>query len=73
MGTPETATLSSRMTATITVTARTMYPCAASLDHVYARAEEEQLDEAARGAFAAPGMIEDAVVVFAGGQRRDLR
>ena len=44
----------------------------ASLDDVYASARE-QLDEAAREDFAAPGMIEDAVVVFAWGQRRDLR
>jgi hypothetical protein len=41
VGTPETATLSSRTMATITV--------------------------------AAPGTIEDAAVVFARGQRRDLR
>ncbi len=37
-----------------------MYPYDASLDDVYARAKE-QLDEAAREDFAAPGMIEDAV------------
>jgi hypothetical protein len=34
---------------------------------------KEQLDEAPREDFAAPGTIEDAVVVFARGQRRDLR
>jgi hypothetical protein len=43
-----------------------------SLGDVYVRAEE-QLDEAAREDFAAPGRIEDAVVVFARGQRRGLR
>ena len=72
MGTPETATLSSQTMATITVGARTMYPHDALLDDVYARAKE-QLDEAPREDFAALGTIEDAVVVFARGQRRDLR
>jgi hypothetical protein len=72
VGTPETATLSSRTMAAITVAARTIYPHDASLDDVYARAKE-QLDEAAREDFAAPGTIEDAVVVFARRQRRDLR
>ena len=71
MGTPETATLSSRTMATITVAARTIYPYDASLDDVYARAKE-QLDGAAREDFAAPGIV-DAVLVFARGQRRDLR
>ena len=66
------ATLSSRTMATITAAARTMYPYDASVDDVCARAKE-QLDEAARGEVAAPGTIEDAVVVFARGQRRDLR
>jgi hypothetical protein len=33
----------------------------------------EQLDEAAGEDFAAPGTMEDAVMVFARGQRRDLR
>jgi hypothetical protein len=54
------------------VAARTIYPYDASLDDVYASAKE-QLDKAAREDFAAPGTIEDAVVVFARGQRRDLR
>jgi hypothetical protein len=58
--------------ATSTAAARTMYPCDASLDDLYARAKE-QLDEAAREDFAAPGTIEDAVMVAAPGQRRDLR
>jgi hypothetical protein len=58
--------------ATITAAARTIYPYDASLDDVYARAKE-QLDEAAREDFTAPGTVEDAVVVFARGQRRDLR
>ena len=72
MGTPETATLSGQTMAMITVAARTIYPYEASLDDVYARVKE-QLDEAAREDFAAPGTIEDAVVVFARGQRRDFR
>ena len=72
VGTPETATLSSRTMATITVAARTMYPHDALLDDVYARANE-QLDKAAREEFAAPGTIADAVMVVARGQRRDLR
>jgi hypothetical protein len=54
--------------ATITAAARTIYPH----DAVSARAKE-QLDEAPRADFAAPRTIEDAVVVFARGQRRDLR
>jgi hypothetical protein len=58
--------------ATITAAARTIYPYDASLDDVYARAEE-QLDKAAREDVAAPGTIADAVMVVAGGQRRDLR
>jgi hypothetical protein len=58
--------------ATIIAAARTIYPYDASLDDERARAKE-QLDEAARDEFAAPGTIEDAVVVFARGQRRDLR
>jgi len=66
------ATLSSRTMATITAAARTIYPYDASLDDVYARAEE-QLDKAAREDVAAPGTIADAVMVVAGGQRRDLR
>jgi hypothetical protein len=59
--------------ATITAAARTMYPYDASLDDVYAPVGEKQLDEAAREDFAAPGTIEDAGMVFARGQRRDLR
>jgi hypothetical protein len=43
-----------------------------SLGDVNVRAEE-QLDEAAREDFAVAGSIEDAVVVFACGQRRGLR
>jgi hypothetical protein len=58
--------------ATITATARTIYPYDASLDDVYARAKEQQ-DEAALEDFAAPGTIADAVMVVARGQRRDLR
>jgi hypothetical protein len=65
---PDKATLSSRIMATITAAARTIYPH----DAVCARAKE-QLDEAPRADFAAPGTIEYAVVVFARGQRRDLR
>ena len=72
MGTPERATLSSRTMATITVAARSIYTYGASPDDVYARAKE-QLDEAARADCATPGTIEGAVVVFARGQRRDLR
>ena len=72
MSTPETAALSSGTMATITAAARTMYPHDASLDDVYARAKA-QLDKAAREDFAATGTIADAVVVFARGQRRDLR
>jgi hypothetical protein len=58
--------------ATITAAARTLYQYDASLDDVSAR-DTEQLDEAAREDLAAPGTNEDAVVVFARGQRRDLR
>jgi hypothetical protein len=72
VGTPETATLSSRTMATITVAARAVYPHDASLDEVDARAKE-QLDEAGREDFAALGTIADAVVVVARGRRRDLR
>lgn len=72
MGTPERATLSSRRMTTITVAGRTIHAYDASFDAVHARAKE-QLDEAARADFAAPGTIEGAVVVFAGGQRRDLQ
>jgi hypothetical protein len=58
--------------ATITAAARTVYAHDASLDEVSAAAKQ-QLNEAAREDFAAPGTIEDAVLVFARGQRRDLR
>jgi hypothetical protein len=58
--------------ATITAAARTIYRYDASLDDVYARAKE-QLDEATREDFAAPGTIEDAVMVAARGQQGDLR
>ena len=68
---PETAALSSGTMATITAAARTMYPWDASLDDVYARAEE-QLDKAADEDLAALGTIADAVMVAARGQRRDL-
>lgn len=71
MSAPDKATLSSWTLATITA-ARDIYPYDASLDDVYARVKE-QLDEAAREDFAAPGTIKDAVMVFARGQRRDLR
>ena len=66
------ATLSSRTMATVTAAARTIYRYDASLDDVYARAKE-QLDEATREDFAAPGTIGDAVMVAARGQRRSLR
>jgi hypothetical protein len=73
VSTPDKATLSSRTMATITAAARTIYPWYdALLDDVSARAKK-QLDEAAREDFAAPGTIDDAVMVFARGQRRDLR
>jgi hypothetical protein len=58
--------------ATITAAARTIYPYDASLDDLYARAKE-QLDQAAREDFAAPGTIADAVMVVARGERRGLR
>jgi hypothetical protein len=57
--------------ATITAAARTMYPYDASLDDVDACAKE-QLDKAAGEDFEAPGMIADAVMVVARGQRRNL-
>jgi hypothetical protein len=69
---PETAALSSGTMATITAAARTMYSYDASLDDVVA-CVKEQLDDAAGEDFEAPGTIADAVVVFARGQRRDLR
>ena len=72
MSTPEKATRRSGPMATITAAARTIYPYDASLDDVGARAKE-QLDKAADEDFEAPGTIEGAVVVFAHGQRRDLR
>ena len=71
MSTPEKATLSSGPMATITATARTIYPYDASLDDVYARAKA-QLDKAAGEDFEAPGTIADAVLVVARRQRRDL-
>jgi hypothetical protein len=71
VGTPERATLSSRVLATIAVAPRPIYAYDASFGDVCARAKE-QLDEAARADCATPGTIEGAVVVFAGGQRRDL-
>jgi hypothetical protein len=58
--------------ATTTAATRTIYRYDASLDDVYARANE-QLDKAAREDFAAAGTIVDAGVVVAQGQRRDLR
>jgi hypothetical protein len=69
---PDKAKLSSRRMATITAAARTDHAYDAWLDDVHARAEA-QLDEAARGDFAARATIEDAVIVAARGQRRDLR
>jgi len=72
VGTPETARLSSRTMGTITVAVRTIYRYDASLDDAYARAKD-QLDQAAGDDFAALRVIEDAVAVFARGQRRDLR
>jgi hypothetical protein len=72
VSTPETAALIGGTMATITATARTMYPHDASLDDVYARAKA-QLDKAAGEDFEAPGTIAEAVVVVAWGQRRDLR
>ena len=71
MSAPAKATLSSRTMATITAAAGTMYRYDASLDDVDAGANE-QLDEAAREDFAAPGTIADAVTVVARRQRRDL-
>lgn len=71
MSTPDTAALSSGTMATITAAAGTMYRYDASPDDVDARANE-QLDEAAREDFEAPGTIADAVMVVAWGQRRDL-
>ena len=72
MRAPDKATLTSRTMATITAAARTIYPYDASLDDLYARAKE-QLDQAAREDFAAPGTIADAVTVVARRQRRGLR
>ena len=72
MSRPETAALSSGTMATITAAVRTVYLYDASLDDVYARAEE-QLDNAAGEDFQAPGTIADAVTVVAGGPRRNLR
>jgi hypothetical protein len=69
---PETATPIGGTTATTIAAARTIYPCDASLDEVYAHAKE-QLDKAAREDFAAAKTIADAVVVVAQGQQRDLR
>jgi hypothetical protein len=71
VSTHDKATLTSRTMATITAAARTSYPYDASLDDLYARAKE-QLDQAAREDFAAPGTIADAVTVVARRQRRDL-
>jgi hypothetical protein len=72
VSTPETAALIGGTMATITATARTMYPYDASLDDVYARAKEQQ-DKVALEDLAAPRTIADAVMVVARGQRRDLR
>jgi hypothetical protein len=58
--------------ATITAAARAHDPYDASLDDLYARAKE-QLDQAPREDFAAPGTIADAVTVVARRQRRGLR
>jgi hypothetical protein len=66
------ATFSSRTMATITAAARTIYRYEPSLDDVYARAKE-QLDKATREDFAAPGTIEDAVMVAARGEQGDLQ
>ena len=71
MSRPETAALSSGTMATITAAAGTMCRYDASPDDVDARANE-QLDEAAREDFEAPGTIADAVTVVARRQRRDL-
>ena len=71
MSAPDKATLSSRTMATITA-ARTICSYDASLDAVYARTKE-QLHEAAREDFAAPGAIEDTIMVAAREQRRELR
>jgi hypothetical protein len=72
VSTPETATRIPGTTATTIAAARTIYPCDASLDNVYARAKQ-QLDKAAREDFTDAGTIADAVVIVAGGQGRDLR
>jgi len=71
MSRPETAALSSGTMATITAAVGTMYRYDASPDDVDARTNE-QLDEAAREDFEAPGTIADAVTVVARRQRRDL-
>jgi hypothetical protein len=72
VSTPETATPIRGTTATTIAAARTIYPCDASLDEVYARANE-QLDKAAREDLAAAGTIADAVVLVGQRQQRDLR
>jgi hypothetical protein len=66
------ATLGSRTRATITAAACIMYRYDASLYDVYARARE-QLDEATREEFAAPGTIEDTIMVAARGEQGGLR
>jgi hypothetical protein len=67
VGTPETATLSSRTMATITVAARTMYPHDALPDDVYGRVSEK-LAEAAREDPAAARVLEEGVSALNGGQ-----
>jgi hypothetical protein len=58
--------------ATIRAAGRTNFPYDPWLDDVCVHAKE-QLDKAAREDCAVPGTIADAVMVFARGQRRDLR
>ena len=72
MSAPDKAPLSSRTMATITAAAGTMCRYDASPDDVDARANE-QLDEAAREDFEAPGTIADAAMVVPRAQRRELR
>jgi hypothetical protein len=72
VGTPERATLSSRALPAITVAPGTIYGYDVSFSDGCVRADE-QLDEAARADCATAATIEGAVVVFAGGQRRDLQ
>ncbi len=68
MSTPETATLSSQIMATITAAARTMYPHDALPDDVYARVRDK-LAETAREDPGAARTIEEGVSALNGGGR----